>query len=168
FRVGEITGRGYQACQGIGRAGAAVVDVDHDAVRTGPDTDRRRRLAVQRCVVDRFGGPEQQVVENHTRDTATADLRKPRPCTGGRTGGQLDDGFGLLERVRCDGQDLELRDALIPAAQVAVARGRNDARVGSLGGIEYRGGGGGGVIQASGPHREVSPDGVDRTFVTVP
>src|SRR5262249_53619361 len=137
FRVGEITGRGDQADQGIDWAGAVVVNVDHDAARPGPDTDRGRRLAVKRCVVDRFGGPEQQVVENHTGDTATADLRKRVPRTGGRAVGQLDEGFGLLERVWCDGEDLELRDALIPGAQVSVARGRNDAGVGSLGGIEY-------------------------------
>jgi len=107
FCVGEITGRGDQACPGMGWAAAVVVNLDHDAVRPGPDTDRCRPVAVQHRVVDRFGRPEQQVVEDRAGDTAAADPGKRVPDRGGRTVDQLDDGCGLLERTAVDVDEQE-------------------------------------------------------------
>ena len=98
-----IVGRGGQAGQRIGRAGPVVVNVDHDAVRCGPDTNRCRGVAIQQCVGDRLGSSNQQVVNDCLGEAATADPGKGVAGFGWPAVGELDEGGGLFERVRGGG-----------------------------------------------------------------
>jgi len=139
-RACGTVGRRNQPCQRIGGAMTIVVNVDHDAVRRGPDTDRCRGVAIQQGVGDDLGGSNQQIVKDRLGQTATADQRKGAAGRGWRAANELDQGGGLFERVRRCVQALELRDILVAAAGVAVAGGRNDPGVGSCDGIEDRGG----------------------------
>ena len=117
---GEV-GRGDQACEGIGRTAAIIVNVHHDTAWCGPDANRRRWLTVQQCVADRLGGADQQVVKRRVRDAAATNQRKRAPRLSWRAPGELDDRCRLLKRVRRGGNPLEMRGILVTAAALAIA-----------------------------------------------